>query len=110
VSAARERIAGQALTVVDVGTGSGAIRAKSRPRECARHRDGQLARRARCRGSNALANGVADRIEFRTVICSRRSPSASTRVREPSNLTDASVARGVGERARSRSSARGGSW
>jgi release factor glutamine methyltransferase len=101
VSAARERIAGQVLTVVDVGTGSGAIAVAIAANE---HRvrviatDDSLDALAVAE-SNALANGVADRIEFRhgdllapitervDIVCANLP-----------YLTDASVARGVGER------------
>ena len=67
VDAAREHIAGRALTVVDVGTGSGAIAVaiaalEHRVRVIATDssRDALVAAEA-----NALANGVADRVEFR---------------------------------------------
>jgi release factor glutamine methyltransferase len=101
VSAARERIAGQALTVVDVGTGSGAIAVAVAAHE---HRVRVIAtddsREALAVAeSNALANGVADRVEFRygdllapiieraDIVCANLP-----------YLTDASVARGAGER------------
>jgi release factor glutamine methyltransferase len=67
VDAARERIAGRALTVVDVGTGSGAIAVA-----VAAHEHGvrviatDSSRDALAVAqSNALASGVADRVEFR---------------------------------------------
>ncbi|MDP9252735.1 MAG: peptide chain release factor N(5)-glutamine methyltransferase [Chloroflexota bacterium] len=67
VDAARERIAGRALTVVDVGTGSGAIAVAIAAHEhrvrvigTDSSRDALVVAEA-----NALANGVADRIEFR---------------------------------------------
>jgi len=67
VEAARERIAGRALRVVDVGTGSGAIAVaitahEDRVRAIATDssRDALVVAEA-----NALANGVADRVEFR---------------------------------------------
>jgi len=67
VEAARERIAGRALSVVDVGTGSGAIAVaiaahEHRVRVIATDssRDALVVAQA-----NALANGVADRVEFR---------------------------------------------
>ena len=67
VDAARERIAGRPLRVVDVGTGSGAIAVaiaahEQRVRVIAvdSSRDALVVAEA-----NALANGVADRVEFR---------------------------------------------
>jgi release factor glutamine methyltransferase len=67
VDAARERIAGRPLRVVDVGTGSGAIAVaiaahEQRVRVIATDssRDALVVAEA-----NALANGVADRVEFR---------------------------------------------
>jgi release factor glutamine methyltransferase len=67
VDAARERIAGRPLRVVDVGTGSGAIAVaiaahEQRVRVIATDssRDALAVAEA-----NALANGVADRVEFR---------------------------------------------
>jgi release factor glutamine methyltransferase len=101
VSAARERIAGQALTVVDVGTGSGAIAVAIAANE---HRVRVIATdnsrdALAVAESNALANGVADRIEFRhgdllapitervDIVCANLP-----------YLTDASVAQGVRER------------
>jgi release factor glutamine methyltransferase len=67
VDAARDRIAGRALTVVDVGTGSGAIAVAIAAHE---HRvrviGTDLSRDALAVAeANALANGVADRVEFR---------------------------------------------
>jgi release factor glutamine methyltransferase len=67
VEAARERIAGRALTVVDVGTGSGAIAVAIAAHEhrvrvigVDSSRDALAVAEA-----NALASGVADRVEFR---------------------------------------------
>jgi release factor glutamine methyltransferase len=101
VDAARERIVGRALTVVDVGTGSGAIAVAIAAHE---HRvrvigidssqDALVVAEA-----NALANGVADRVEFRhgdllapitervDIVCANLP-----------YLPDASVDRWVGER------------
>jgi release factor glutamine methyltransferase len=67
VDAARERIAGRALTVVDVGTGSGAIAVAIAAHE---HRVRVIATDSSREAlavaeSNALASGVADRVEFR---------------------------------------------
>lgn len=67
VDAAREFIAGRAVTVVDVGTGSGAIAVAVAAHE---HRVRVIAtdssRDALAVAEfNALANGVADRVEFR---------------------------------------------
>ena len=67
VDAAREIIAGRALTVVDVGTGSGAIAVAIAAHE---HRVRLIATDSSrdalaVAESNALANGVADRIELR---------------------------------------------
>ena len=67
VDAARERIAGRALTIVDVGTGSGAIAIAIAAHE---HRVRAIATDSSrdalaVAESNALANGVADRVEFR---------------------------------------------
>ena len=101
VAAARERIAGQALAVVDVGTGSGAIAVAIAAHE---HRvrvigtdDSRDA--LAVAEANALANGVADRVEFRygdllAPITERVDIVAANLP----YLTDASVARGVGER------------
>ena len=67
VDTAREVIAGRALTVVDVGTGSGAIAVAIAAHEQRVHviatdmsRDALAVAEA-----NALASGVADRVEFR---------------------------------------------
>lgn len=67
VDAARERIAGRSLRVVDVGTGSGAIAVA-----IAAHEHGVRVIATDCSRdaivvaeANALANGVADRVEFR---------------------------------------------
>ncbi len=67
VDAARELIAGRALTVVDVGTGSGAIAVAIAAHE---HRVRVIATDSSrdalaVAEANALANGVADRVEFR---------------------------------------------
>jgi release factor glutamine methyltransferase len=67
VDAARERIAGRALTVIDVGTGSGAIAVAIAAHE---HRVRVIATDSSpdaliVAEANALANGVADRVEFR---------------------------------------------
>jgi release factor glutamine methyltransferase len=67
VGAARERIAGRALVVVDVGTGSGAIAVAIAAHE---HRVRVIATDSSREAlavaeSNALACGVADRVEFR---------------------------------------------
>jgi len=67
VEAARERIAGRALDVVDVGTGSGAIAVAIAAHEHGARviatdasRDALVVAEA-----NALANGVGDRVQFR---------------------------------------------
>lgn len=67
VDAAREAIAGRALTVVDVGTGSGAIAVAIAAHE---HRVRVIATDTSrdalaVAEANALASGVADRLEFR---------------------------------------------
>jgi release factor glutamine methyltransferase len=67
VEAARERIAERALNVVDVGTGSGAIAVAIAAHE---HRVRVIATDSSrdalvVAEANALANGVADRVEFR---------------------------------------------
>ena len=67
VDAARERIAGRPFTVVDVGTGSGAIAVAIAAHE---HRARVIATDSSqdalaVAEANALANGVADRVEFR---------------------------------------------
>jgi len=101
VDAARKRIAGRALTVVDVGTGSGAIAVAIAAHEhevrvigTDSSRDALAVARA-----NALSNGVADRVEFRhgdllapitervDIVCANLP-----------YLPDASVERWVGER------------
>jgi len=67
VDAARERIAGRTLTVVDVGTGSGAIAvaiAAHEPRVRVIATDSSRDALAVAE-ANALACGVADRVEFR---------------------------------------------
>jgi release factor glutamine methyltransferase len=67
VDVARELIAGRALTVVDVGTGSGAIAIAIAAHERSVHVIATDASREALdvAESNALANGVADRVEFR---------------------------------------------
>lgn len=67
VDAARERIAGRPLVIVDVGTGSGAIGVAIAAHE---HRVRVIATDSSrdalfVAEANALANGVADRVEFR---------------------------------------------
>ena len=67
VDAARERIAGRALTIVDVGTGSGAIAvaiAAHEPRVRVIATDSSRDALAVAE-TNALACGVAERVEFR---------------------------------------------
>jgi release factor glutamine methyltransferase len=101
VAAARERIAGHALTVVDVGTGSGAIAVAIAAHE---HRVRVIAtdnsREALAVAeSNALANGVADRVEFRFGdLLAPITERADIVCANLPYLTDASVAKGVGER------------
>jgi release factor glutamine methyltransferase len=67
VDAARERIAGRPLRIVDVGTGSGAIAVAIAAHEhLVRVIATDLSRDALVVAeANALANGVADRVEFR---------------------------------------------
>ncbi|HET9809750.1 MAG TPA: peptide chain release factor N(5)-glutamine methyltransferase, partial [Candidatus Limnocylindria bacterium] len=101
VDAARELIAGRALTVVDVGTGSGAIAVAIAVHE---HKVRVIATDSSrdalaVAESNALANGVADRVELRhgdllapitervDIVCANLP-----------YLPDASVDRWVGER------------
>jgi release factor glutamine methyltransferase len=101
VDAARERIAGRALTVVDVGTGSGAIAVAIAAHE---HKVRVIATDSSLEAltvaeANALANGVADRVAFRHgdllapitervgIVCANLP-----------YLPDASVERWVGER------------
>jgi release factor glutamine methyltransferase len=101
VDAARELIAGRAVTVVDVGTGSGAIAVAIAAHE---HKIRVIATDSSrdalaVAESNALANGVADRVEFRQgdllapitervdIVCANLP-----------YLPDASVERWVGER------------
>jgi release factor glutamine methyltransferase len=101
VDAARELIAGRAVRVVDVGTGSGAIAIAIAAHEhavrvIATDSSGDALAVA---DSNALANGVADRVEFRQgdllapitervdIVCANLP-----------YLPDASVDRWVGER------------
>jgi release factor glutamine methyltransferase len=101
VSAARERIAGQALTVVDVGTGSGAIAVAIAAYEHGVRviatddsRDALAVAE-----SNALANGVADRVEYRYGdLLAPIAEHAGIVCANLPYLTDASVARVVGER------------
>lgn len=101
VSAALERIAGQAMTVVDVGTGSGAIAVAIAVHE---HRVRVIATddsfdALAVAESNALANGVADRVEFRYGdLVAPITERADIVCANLPYLTDASVARGVGER------------
>ncbi len=101
VDAARERIAGRALTVVDVGTGSGAIAVaiaahehKARVIGTDSSRDALVVAEA-----NAVRNGVADRVEFRhgdllTPVTERVDIVCANLP----YLPDASVERWVGER------------
>jgi release factor glutamine methyltransferase len=67
VDAAREHIAGRPLRVVDVGTGSGAIAVAIAAHEQRVRAIGTDASRDALvvAETNALANGVADRVEFR---------------------------------------------
>lgn len=101
VSAARERIAGRSLTVVDVGTGSGAIAVAIAAHE---HQVSVIATDASrdalaVAESNALASGVADRVEFRLGdLLAPIAESVDIVCANLPYLTDASVARGVGER------------
>jgi release factor glutamine methyltransferase len=101
VDAARELIAGRALTVVDVGTGSGAIAVALAAHE---HRVRVIATDSSrdalaVAESNALANGVADRVEFRhgdlLAPITERSDIVCANL---PYLPDASVDRWVGER------------
>jgi release factor glutamine methyltransferase len=101
VAAARERIAGRALTVVDVGTGSGAIAVaiaahEHRARVIATDDSRDALAVAR---SNALSNGVADRVELRYGdLLAPITENADIVCANLPYLTDACVERGVGER------------
>ena len=101
VDAAREWIAGRPLTVVDVGTGSGAIAVAIAAHEHGvrviatdSSRDALIVAQA-----NALANGVADRIELRhgDLLVPISEPVDVVCANLP-YLPDASVDRWVGER------------
>jgi release factor glutamine methyltransferase len=102
VDAARERIAGRALTVVDVGTGSGAIAVAIAAHEPTVHvtatdssRDALAVAEA-----NALANGVADRVELRQGdLLAPVTGAADIVCANLPYLTDDSVDYWVGERA-----------
>jgi release factor glutamine methyltransferase len=101
VDAARELIAGRALTVVDVGTGSGAIAVA-----IAAHEHGvrviatESARDALAVAeANALANGVADRVELRHGdLLAPITERVDLVCANLPYLPDASVERWVGER------------
>ena len=101
VDAARERIAGRALTVVDLGTGSGAIAVAIAAHE---HRVRVIATDSSADAlavaeSNALANGVADRVEFRHGdLLAPITDQADVVCANLPYLTDASVAEWVAER------------
>src|SRR6266508_3550929 len=92
VDAARGRIAGRALAVVDVGTGSAAIAVAIATHSS---RDALVVAEA-----NALANGVADRVAFRhgDLLAPISQPVDLVCANLP-YLTDDSVAHWVGERA-----------
>jgi release factor glutamine methyltransferase len=101
VDAARELIAGRAVTVVDVGTGSGAIAIAIAAHE---HKVRVIATDTSrdalaVAESNALANGVADRVEFRQgdLLAPITEPVDLVCANLP-YLPDASVERWVGER------------
>jgi release factor glutamine methyltransferase len=101
VDAARERIAGRALTVVDVGTGSGAIAVAIAAHELrVRVIATDSSRDALAVGeSNALASGVADRVEFRHGdLLAPITERADIVCANLPYLPDASVDRWVGER------------
>jgi release factor glutamine methyltransferase len=101
VDAARALIAGRALTVVDVGTGSGAIAVAIAAHERRVHviatddsRDALAVA-----GSNALANGVADRVELRHGdLLAPITERAEIVCANLPYLTDVTLERGVGER------------
>ncbi len=101
VDAAREFIAGRALTVVDVGTGSGAIAVaiaahEDRVRVIATDSSRDALAVA---DANALANGVADRVEFRHGdLLAPISERVDIVCANLPYLPDASVDRWVGER------------
>ncbi|MEO8632873.1 MAG: HemK/PrmC family methyltransferase, partial [Chloroflexota bacterium] len=101
VDAARERIAGRTLTVVDVGTGSGAIAVAIAAHE---HRVRVIATDLSADAlavaeSNALANGVADRVELRQGdLLAPIADQVDVVCANLPYLTDASVAQWVGER------------
>ncbi len=101
VDAARERIAGRALTVVDVGTGSGAIAVAIAAHE---HHVRVIATDSSrdalaVAESNALANGVADRVEFRHGdLLAPITERADIVCANLPYLPDASVEKWVGER------------
>ena len=101
VDAARELIAGRTVTVVDVGTGSGAIAVAVAAHEDTvrviatdSSRDALVVAE-----SNALANGVADRVEFRQgdLLAPITEPVAIVCANLP-YLPAASVDKWVGER------------
>jgi release factor glutamine methyltransferase len=102
VQAARDFIAGRALTVVDVGTGSGAIavaiaanEARVRVIATDSSRDALVVAE-----SNALANGVADRVELRQGdLLAPIGEQVDLVCANLPYLTDDSVERWVGERA-----------
>jgi len=101
VDAARELISGRALTVVDVGTGSGAIAVSIAAHE---HKVRVIATDSSREAlavaeSNALANGVTDRVEFRQgdLLAPITEPVDIVCANLP-YLPDASVERWVGER------------
>ena len=101
VDAARELIAGRALTVVDVGTGSGAIAVAIAAHE---HRVRVIATDSSrdalaVAQANALANGVADRVEFRRGdLLAPITERVDLVCANLPYLPDASVDRWVGER------------
>jgi release factor glutamine methyltransferase len=102
VDAAREFIAGRALTVVDIGTGSGAIAVAIAAHE---HRARVIATDTSrdalaVAESNALANGVADRVEFRQGdLLTPITQQVDVVCANLPYLTDDSVERWVGQRA-----------
>ena len=101
VDAAREHIGGRSLTVVDVGTGSGAIAVAVAAHE---HRARVIATDTSrdalaVAEANALANGVADRIELRQGdLLARIHERVDVVCANLPYLPDASVDRWVGER------------
>jgi release factor glutamine methyltransferase len=102
VEAARELIAGRALIVVDVGTGSGAIAvaiAAHEPRVRVIATDTSRDALAVAE-SNALASGVADRVEFRQGdLLGPITERVDVACANLPYLTDDAVERWVGERA-----------